>query len=106
MTDKEVKNFVLENHWIFAKTYAKTLPHEYVVRKNVSRYFNEFVFTIRNRGFKAYFLDREYTYLRFEDYFYWTMGNPIDETIIINRVQINDYDLKEIDSKLYMLKKK
>ncbi len=105
MTDDEIKNFVLENHWIFAKTYAETLPHEYVVRKNVIRQFDEFVLTIRNKGFKANFYDNEYIYLKFEDYFYWTMGNPINETIIINRAQINDYDLLEIDSKLYMLKK-
>ena len=43
------ENFVSENHWIFAKTYAKTLPHEYVVRKNVIRQFDEFVLTIRNK---------------------------------------------------------
>lgn len=55
----------------FAKTYAKTLPHEYMVRKNVKSHFNEFVSAIRNKGFKAYFLDNEYIYLKFEDYFSW-----------------------------------
>lgn len=106
MTDEEIKNFVVENHWVFAKTYAKTLPHEYVVRKNVKSHFNEFVSDIRNKGFKAYFLEKEYIYLKFEYYFYWTMGNPVNETIIINRAHTRDYDLKEIDGKLFMLKKK
>ncbi len=105
MTDEEIRKFILENHWIFAKTYAKTLPHEYVVRKNVKKHFNEFVLAIRNRGFKACFLDTEYIYLRFDGYFYWTMGNSVNETIIINRAHTNDYDLKEVDNKLIMLKR-
>lgn len=105
MTDQEIKNFISENRWIFAKTYADTLPHEYVVRKNVQRNFDELVLTIRNKGFKANFFNKEFTYLQFENYFYWTMGNPINETIIINRACTSDYDLKEIDSELYMFKK-
>ena len=105
MTDLEIKTFISENHWIFAKTYAKNLPHEYVVRKNVKSQFDEFVLTIRNKGFNAHFLDNEYIYLKIEDYFYWTMGNPINETIIINRAHTSHYVLNEIDNKLYMFKR-
>jgi len=32
---KNLRNFVDESTWIFAKTYAKTWPHEYVVRDKV-----------------------------------------------------------------------
>jgi hypothetical protein len=30
------KDFIKNNTWIFAKTYAKTAPHEYLVKRNLS----------------------------------------------------------------------
>ncbi len=84
-----VKNFIQSNHWIFAKTYAKTAPHEYVCRdylddsmKNEFVWFVEF---IRKNGNPEKFFNSEYIYFPIDGYKYWTMGNPIDETTIINR---------------------
>ena len=34
-TEKEFKEFVNKFEWIFAKTYAKTAPHEYIVLKKL-----------------------------------------------------------------------
>ena len=31
----KLKNFIKNSEWIFAKTYAKTWPHEYIVQENV-----------------------------------------------------------------------
>ena len=31
----EVKSFIENTPWIFAKTYAKTWPHEYIVQEKV-----------------------------------------------------------------------
>ncbi len=32
---RRIRNFVAPQDWIFAKTYAKTWPHEYIVRDRV-----------------------------------------------------------------------
>ena len=31
----KLKGFIKDQTWIFAKTYADTWPHEYIVQKNV-----------------------------------------------------------------------
>jgi len=33
MIPENLKAFIEESEWIFAKTYAKTWPHEYIVQE-------------------------------------------------------------------------
>jgi len=33
---EDLKKFIASVDWIFAKTYASTWPHHYIVRKNVN----------------------------------------------------------------------
>ena len=35
MIDNELKEFIKSSTWIFAKTYAQTWPHEYIVQEKV-----------------------------------------------------------------------
>jgi hypothetical protein len=91
MDERSARVYVNAVHWKFAKTYAKTAPHEYTVRKwrpELQPHFEGFAQYIRDNGTPEIFAGREYTYLAFDGFKYWTMGSPIDETIIINRIPI------------------
>ncbi len=70
-------------------TYAKTMPewpHEYIVRSKVDdKLFVESVNHIRAFGYVGSFYKMSITYFDHDGMVYWTMGAPIEETIIINR---------------------
>ena len=79
--------------WTYAKTMPKW-PHEYIVRKNVDeKLFLCLVNFIRENGYIGHFYNKEITYYDYNEHTYWTMGAPIDKTIIINRaLKENTYD--------------
>lgn len=82
----ELKAFVDDTSWTFAKTYAKTWPHEYIVRTRVDEgLFLSLVRHIREHGYEGRFYHRPITYLDADGLVYWTMGAPIEETTIVNR---------------------
>lgn len=89
MTTKELEEFIERHRWTFAKTMAH-IPHEYVVRQKVrdDESFNRFVITIRSEGYTEYFGRKPFKYLNVGDYKYWTMGSPLEQTIIINRAKL------------------
>lgn len=101
LTDN-LRVFINESSWIFAKTYAKTWPHEYVVRKQVDEtQFIELVNHIRINGYQGSFYKKKITYFDEDDLVYWTMGAPIEETIIINRCRSNQtYDYRLVHNTL------
>ena len=81
-----LKAFVDRETWTFAKTYAETWPHEYLVRDRVDEaLFVQLVRHIRAHGYEGRFYSRTYTYFEEEGLVYWTMGAPVPETIIVNR---------------------
>ena len=87
---KELRHFVNEEKW----TYAKTMPewtHEYIVRGRVDEaLFERLVLHIRSNGFEGRFYDRKITYYEEDSLLYWTMGEPLEETKIINRCKEED----------------
>lgn len=85
---KEVKNFLVNANWRFAKSMPKT-PHHYTRRIEwENEYdFEKTVIFIRNHGIKEKFWRATYIYLYLDDYKYWTMGAPVGETILINRAK-------------------
>lgn len=84
----DIKQLIETTNWTFAKTYAETWPHEYIVRKNIDdELFVRFVKHIRNYGYKGWFYKKQISYFDDNGFVYWTMGAPIEETIIINRTQ-------------------
>ena len=93
------KDFIGKNKWTFAKTMAK-IPHEWVCKNNLDEKskidFDYFVSYIREKGFKAVFFHTTYTYLEIDGYYYWTMGYPLDQTIIINRASLDIYEAREV----------
>jgi hypothetical protein len=92
----ELRDFVATTPWIFAKTYAKTWPHEYIVRDRVDeKLFLDLVRHIRNQGYKGTFYQKPIIYFDHDGMVYWTMGAPIEETTIVNRcVKEQSYEYK------------
>ncbi|MEO7538867.1 MAG: hypothetical protein ABIV21_02485 [Pyrinomonadaceae bacterium] len=81
-----LKDFVASQEWTFAKTYASTWPHEYIVRDRVDEgLFLALVRHIRKSGYEAKFYKMTITYFDEGDLVYWTMGEPLNVTTIINR---------------------
>jgi len=103
----ELKAFVDLDEWIFAKTYAETWPHEYLVRDKVDQtLFMMLVHHIADHGYWGHFYRREIRYLDQDGYVYWTMyrketdpphpdSYPLDAETIINRCKKKDsYEYK------------
>jgi hypothetical protein len=81
-----LKTFVAEAQWSFAKTYATTWPHEYIVRGRVDEdLFLQLVQHIRAYGYEGKFYRKSITYFDEDGLVYWTMGEPIENTTIVNR---------------------
>jgi hypothetical protein len=93
---KELKDFINKSKWIFAKTYAETWPHHYIVRERVDEdLFRKLVEHIRQSGYEGPFYSKKYIYFEEDGYVYWTMGAPIEETTIINRcTKENTYEYR------------
>lgn len=88
---KTLRDFVSTCHWTFAKTYASTWPHEYIVRGKVDEIsFVQLVTHIRKHGYLGHFYRKPITYFSHQGMLYWTMGEPIEETTIINRCREED----------------
>jgi hypothetical protein len=95
ISDK-LKNFIETQNWIFAKTYAETYPHEYIVQERVDNdLFLELAEFIENNGYEEYFYNKKQIYFDFEDFTYWHMEN------IINRCVIEDtYHIRKLNNRL------
>lgn len=83
--------------WIFAKTMPEN-PHWYTLLKdwgNPDAFYNAVEY-IREHGYQEKFGWRYYTYFDLNEYKYWTMGAPVEDTILINKARNghhkSDYD--------------
>lgn len=90
MSLAELSDFVQAHAWTYAKTMPQC-PHEYVVRKNVADddAFCRFVMTIRRLGNVEPYFTKIHRYLDVGAFKYWTMGDWLPTTIIINRARID-----------------
>jgi hypothetical protein len=85
MLPDDLREFVATSKWTFAKTMPEW-PHEYLVRDRVDRVlFEALAHHIRQYGVDGRFYQRVLTYFAEYGLLYWTMGEPIEETTIINR---------------------
>ena len=91
--NQKLTEFVNNEKWTYAKTMPEW-PHEYIVRERVDeQLFVETVLHIRKFGYEGKFYSRTIIYFDQDGFTYWTMGAPVEETIIINRTQTeNSYE--------------
>lgn len=91
-----LKQFIEKTNWTFAKTYAATWPHEYIVREKVDQsLFSELAEHIDKFGYPSRFYKATMIYFDFGGYTYWHMDN------IINRcVEADTYHRREKDGRL------
>lgn len=87
MTEKDIKEYIEKVKWQTAKDGS----HQYTVRKwapELVGTFEKFVMHIRNNGYDGYFFKTKYKYFDMDGFKYWSMGAPLNITIIINRQKI------------------
>ena len=98
---RNMQDFIIAVHWTYAKTMPEW-PHEYIVRDRVDEdLFVKLVKHIRRHGYVGEFYRKPITYLDYEGMTYWTMGAPIEETIVINRCRKEDtYEVRKREGRL------
>lgn len=85
----KLREMVARCQWKFAKTMPFA-PHEYIVRDKCPLTDEEFVYFVdmqRRYGVKERWGKYNNPYLYIDDYKYWTMGAPYEETTVINRAK-------------------
>ena len=86
----QLREMIARCEWTFAKTMPQC-PHEYIVREQSPLSDEEFVYFVnmqREHGVEEQWGKYNFPYLYIDNYKYWTMGAPIEETIIINRAKV------------------
>ena len=79
---EQLKKFIKNCDWIFAKTYATTWPHEYIVQKQVDNdLFLALGHHIDTFGYESYFYDKKQIYYDYNDQTYWHMDNIINRCL-------------------------
>ena len=88
--------FIRNNEWVFAKTYATTWPHEYIVQEKVeSKLFLEFANHIDTYGYEGIFYKMKLIYYDYDGFTYWHMEN------IINRCLTTEtYHKRKLENRL------
>lgn len=75
----ELANFIQATPWTFAKTYAETWPHHYIVKERVDAdLFVKLVKHIRKFGYEANFYRSKIIYFEHDGDVFWTMVPPED----------------------------
>jgi hypothetical protein len=92
----ELKKFIEDTRWTFAKTYAATWPHEYIVQEKVdNESFLKLAEHIDKFGYESNFYKTKQIYFDYDGRTYWHMGN------IINRcAEADTYQRREKDGRL------
>jgi hypothetical protein len=86
--------FIARRRWREAVTYREKAPQEYTIRQWVpgleaGRDFDRFVTYIRRFGYADFYYKIRHLYWAVDEYKYWTMGWPVDETVVINRARVD-----------------
>ena len=88
MKHSKIASLFDQSSWKFARTMAY-IPHHYT-KKETWKDKEAFMWAvgyIREHGVDEYFGKRKFRYLYLGEYKYWTMGEPIEKTILINRAK-------------------
>ncbi len=95
----EASTFAESQKWKFAKTYAKTAPHEYLVKKWLSEnnrlLFERLVQTIKKDAVVGYFHGHENHYLILGDHYYWFMEDYYPDNLAVDLINRTTTDYLE-----------
>lgn len=97
---EDAQGFAEAHKWKFATTYAKTAPHEYLIKKWLSdedkRLFERLVQTINRDAVVGYFYSHKNNYLILGDYYYWYMDYPENMAVdLINRTYTKYLEIRD-----------
>jgi len=89
LTRAEITMILFKSKFKFAFSMPK-IPHEYTLKEDWydKELFEKTVQAIRDNGVKEKFYKKTFTYFYANGYKYWTMGNPIVQTKLINRAKV------------------
>ena len=92
----KLENFIEKSSWTFAKTYADTWAHWYIVQEQVdNELFLELAKCIDDNGYKEFFYSKQMTFFDYGEHTYWHMEN------LINRCLLADtYHRRVVDGRL------
>ena len=91
----KLRSMIARCEWKFAKTMPFA-PHEYIVKERCPLSAEEFEYFVnmqREHGIRERWGKYNNPYLYIDDYKYWTMGAPLEDTTVINRAKacvVND----------------
>ena len=91
----KLRKMITRCEWTFAKTMPFA-PHEYIVKERCPLSAEEFEYFVnmqREHGIRERWGKYNNPYLYVDDYKYWTMGAPLEDTTVINRAKacvVND----------------
>lgn len=92
ITDFELAVWAETAYFYFAHTMPEN-PHEYCAKRDMNpETFVAVVEHIRQYGYKRKYRGSAYIQYDIGEWFYWTMGFPIEQTILINRKHISRKD--------------
>ena len=100
-TIEEAQEYVEQQNWKYASTYAMTTPHEYIVKRWLDRgdwlQFERLVQTINTRSVAGCFHGYPYNYLILGNYYYWYMPLYPDNMAVdlINRSTIDYLEFRD-----------
>ncbi|MBQ1316450.1 MAG: hypothetical protein IIY46_03095 [Lachnospiraceae bacterium] len=98
---EEAEAFAGRCRWKFASTYAKTAPHEYLLKRRLPeedrRLFERLVQTINERSVTGYFYGHRNNYLILGSHYYWYMpGYPDNMAVdLINRTTVDHLEYRD-----------
>jgi hypothetical protein len=106
---EKFKQYIASHTWRDAKTYAQFSPHQYVINfpcwklkedgkcthdcercKKERAEFEHWVMFIREYGEKVIYGKSNYVCLRVDDKHYWTCGDVLETTWVLNRAITDD----------------
>lgn len=105
---EDAKAFAENHKWKFATTYAKTAPHEYLVKKWLPEderlLFERLVQTINKESVVGYFYGHKNNYLILGDYYYWYMVDCYPENLAVDLINRTTTDYLEYRDGAYHYK--
>lgn len=87
-----IRALITKCQWTWAKTYID-IPHEYIARQRCPLKEDDFLYFVkcqREFGTHERWGRYNFPYLYIDGYKYWTMGDTLPNTIIINRQKVFD----------------